>query len=68
MRSYIVRFHYRSDLEGMTNKEKFATEPNERRVGDSDSRRATNQVINNLKAESHIRSGRDIIVVEVVQG
>lgn len=64
MRSYDVKILFRNEIEGLTTKEKAATPPHIFRVGDSDSRRATNQVINLLKNTEQISSGREIIVLE----
>lgn len=64
MKSYLIKFILRADVEGLTTKEKAAVCPQSLRVGDSDSRRATNQVINLLKNSGKIRSGRELIIVE----
>ena len=64
MRSYDIKILFRNQIEGLTAKEKAASLPHVFRVGDSDSRRATNQVINLLKNTEQISSGREIIVLE----
>ena len=64
MRSYEIKILFRKEVEGLTAKEKAAAPPHVFRVGDSDSRRATNQVINLLKNTEQISSGREIIVLE----
>lgn len=51
MKNYLVSYHFRSTLEGLTNSEKATISPKEVRVGASDARRAQSsalKVINEL--------------------
>ena len=72
MKNYLVTFHFRNILEGLTNSEKATIYPEKVRVGASDARRAQSaalKVINELK-EHPTQPGKqigwsDIQLVEV---
>lgn len=72
MKNYLVTYHLRSDLEGLTNSEKATVFPKKVRVGASDARRAQSaaiKVINETYSHQDWRGGKlgwsDIQLVEV---
>lgn len=72
MKNYLVSYHFRNTLEGLTNSEKATIYPHKVRVGASDARRAQSaalKVINEICLESSHEgkkiSWSDIQLVEV---
>lgn len=56
MKNYLVSYHFRNTLEGLTNSEKATISPKEVRVGASDARRAQSTA---LKVINEIHSNQD---------